>query len=282
MAIDAVYPTARDHLNFPEHLQEGLETHNVAELYLFGSNAPNLAIDITEVLPLKIDALRCHTSQFADRDAEFFDWVRTVGGMRTAATTSASNTSYSPSRPQAVDPVDPRYCPRCGVPIGRREVAGVPRPACDRCDFVHFADPKLAVVVLVESGDGSLLYTKRNHDPMLGAWAWPGGWVDRGEVVEAAAVREVREETDLEIELRDLLGVFSRAGEPAVLIAYRAVWCAANPGRGRRPTRSSFFAPDTLPPPAFPLRRRDSRRLALPPPSRNRSSIDTLRRALVA
>ena len=76
MAIDAVYPTARDHLNFPEHLQEGLETHNVAELYLFGSNAPNLAIDITEVLPLKIDALRCHTSQFADRDAEFFDWVR--------------------------------------------------------------------------------------------------------------------------------------------------------------------------------------------------------------
>ena len=151
-----------------------------------------------------------------------------------------------------MDPVDPRYCPRCGVPIGRREVAGVPRPACDRCDFVHFADPKLAVVVLVESGDGSLLYTKRNHDPMLGAWAWPGGWVDRGEVVEAAAVREVREETGLEIELRDLIGVFSRAGEPAVLIAYRARVVRGQPRPGPEAHAVQFFAPDALPPPAFP------------------------------
>lgn len=76
MAIDAVYPGARDHLNFPEHLQDGLETHNVAELFIFGSNAPNTAHDITDVMELKIKALKAHTSQFADRDAEFFDWVR--------------------------------------------------------------------------------------------------------------------------------------------------------------------------------------------------------------
>ena len=147
--------------------------------------------------------------------------------------------------------MDPLYCPRCGAPIGRREVAGAQRPACGRCDFVHFADPKLAVVVLVESG-GSLLYTKRNHAPMLGAWAWPGGWVDRGEVVEAAAVREVREETGLEIALQELLGVFSRAGEPAVLIAYGARVVRGHPRPGPEAHAVQFFAPDALPPPAFP------------------------------
>ncbi len=76
MAIDAVYPTARDHLNFPEQLDAGLETHNVAELFVFGSNDPNFRVDITDIVELKIKALLQHTSQFADREKEFFDFVR--------------------------------------------------------------------------------------------------------------------------------------------------------------------------------------------------------------
>ena len=76
MALDAVYPSARDHLNFPEHLQEGLTTHHVAEIYIFGSNAPNFRVDITEAVELKIQALLRHNSQFGDREEEFFDFVR--------------------------------------------------------------------------------------------------------------------------------------------------------------------------------------------------------------
>jgi LmbE family N-acetylglucosaminyl deacetylase len=64
--VDAVYPTARDRLNFPEHLAEGLTTHKVRELYLWGVNEPNFSVDITEILDTKIEALLAHASQFPD------------------------------------------------------------------------------------------------------------------------------------------------------------------------------------------------------------------------
>ncbi|MDO9443949.1 MAG: PIG-L deacetylase family protein [Dehalococcoidia bacterium] len=62
--VDAVYPTARDRMNFPEHLAEGLETHKVRELYLWGANEPTFDVDISDVVDTKIDALLAHTSQF--------------------------------------------------------------------------------------------------------------------------------------------------------------------------------------------------------------------------
>jgi LmbE family N-acetylglucosaminyl deacetylase len=64
--IDAVYPTARDPLYFPQHLAEGLEPHKVAELWLFGAQYPDLYVDISETLHLKIAALAAHQSQIND------------------------------------------------------------------------------------------------------------------------------------------------------------------------------------------------------------------------
>lgn len=62
--VDAIYPTARDRLNFPEHLEQGLQPHKVRELYLWGSNSPNFHVDISEVVEQKIAALLAHESQF--------------------------------------------------------------------------------------------------------------------------------------------------------------------------------------------------------------------------
>lgn len=67
-ALDAIYPTARDHLNFPEHLAEGLEPHKVREVLLWNSNQPNFDADITAVADQKIHALMAHVSQFGQRD----------------------------------------------------------------------------------------------------------------------------------------------------------------------------------------------------------------------
>jgi LmbE family N-acetylglucosaminyl deacetylase len=60
---DAVYPTARDPLNFPEHLREGLEIHKVAELWFFGPEHPDKVVDITDTFDLKMHALNAHVSQ---------------------------------------------------------------------------------------------------------------------------------------------------------------------------------------------------------------------------
>jgi LmbE family N-acetylglucosaminyl deacetylase len=66
VAIDAVYPAARDRLNFPEHLDEGLEPHKTKEIYIWGSDKPNFKVDITDVVDNKIKALLAHTSQFGE------------------------------------------------------------------------------------------------------------------------------------------------------------------------------------------------------------------------
>ena len=64
-AVDAVYPAARDRLNFPEQIAEGLQPHKVSELYIWGSERANFEVDITAVIDKKIEALHAHASQFA-------------------------------------------------------------------------------------------------------------------------------------------------------------------------------------------------------------------------
>lgn len=68
--------------------------------------------------------------------------------------------------------------------------------------------PKIVVDVVVPSEDGVILI-RRGTEPYEGMWALPGGFVEVGETVENAAVREVKEETNLDIELERLVGVYS-------------------------------------------------------------------------
>lgn len=66
VALDAVYPLARNRLMFPELIAEGLEPHRVSEVYLTGSDDPDTWVDISETIHLKIAALRCHRTQIGD------------------------------------------------------------------------------------------------------------------------------------------------------------------------------------------------------------------------
>ena len=77
MAVDAVYPTARDHMNFPEQIdEEGLETHNVSELYIWGHSDANFPVDISDSVETKLRGLMEHKSQFADRGEGFSQSMR--------------------------------------------------------------------------------------------------------------------------------------------------------------------------------------------------------------
>jgi LmbE family N-acetylglucosaminyl deacetylase len=75
VAIDAVYPAARDRWNFPEHLEEGLEPHNVKEIYIWSMDKGNFCVDITDIVDLKIQALLEHKTQFGD-GTEFLQFVK--------------------------------------------------------------------------------------------------------------------------------------------------------------------------------------------------------------
>jgi LmbE family N-acetylglucosaminyl deacetylase len=75
VTVDAVFPTARDPLNFREHLDAGLEPWKVSELYLWSTNEANQLVDIGATLDAKVAALGRHASQFRSFD-EIARWVR--------------------------------------------------------------------------------------------------------------------------------------------------------------------------------------------------------------
>lgn len=77
--------------------------------------------------------------------------------------------------------------------------------------------PQIAVGAIVVK-DGRLLMVQRAHDPGAGLWSLPGGRVEHGEYLAAALRREVSEETGLEVEVRDLVGILEVVGDPHYVI----------------------------------------------------------------
>ncbi|MEX2238173.1 MAG: NUDIX hydrolase [Dehalococcoidia bacterium] len=145
----------------------------------------------------------------------------------------------------------PLFCQRCGASLEAREIFGRSRPVCPACSYVHFDDPKVAAGVLVSEGS-RLLLALRNHEPRTGFWSFPGGFVDRSEGVEEAAIREVREETGLEVVIDELLGVYSQPGEPVIFVAYTGHAVGGRLAAGDEASDAAFFPVDALPELAFP------------------------------
>lgn len=74
VALEAIFPAARNRMYHPDLLAEGLAPHAVHEIYLTGTTRPNRWVDITDTLELKLEAIRAHASQITD--PEVFDRVR--------------------------------------------------------------------------------------------------------------------------------------------------------------------------------------------------------------
>ena len=148
-------------------------------------------------------------------------------------------------------PGDFNFCQRCGEQLEEKHIEGMARPHCPACGYVVFLDPKVAAVALVVDGDG-LVMVKRGVEPQYGKWAFPSGYVDRGEVVEDAARREVKEETGLDVALDRLIGVYSLEGNAVVLVVYSAHIIGGEVVIGHDALAVKTFALVDLPPLPFP------------------------------
>jgi 8-oxo-dGTP diphosphatase len=117
-----------------------------------------------------------------------------------------------------------RFCPACGGPLEPRQLkAGDPaRLVCSRCEYIHYLDPKVAVGTVITTADDRIVLVRRAIEPGYGLWVFPGGYVDRGEQITSAAIREAREEAGLDVRLDGLINIYSYAGRPIVIVVYKA------------------------------------------------------------
>ena len=141
-----------------------------------------------------------------------------------------------------------QHCPVCGKRLQRRRIkpSEPERLVCSGCGFIFYLDPKVVACCIPER-DGRIALLKRDIEPQKGRWVIPGGYVDRGEEVRAAAMRETREECGLDVRIRDLLGVYSYEGHLPVVIVYRGEHVSGRMISGDETAEAGWFAPEEIP-----------------------------------
>ena len=147
------------------------------------------------------------------------------------------------------DEVPYSFCPLCGGDLELRSVkASEPdRLVCRRCGFIFYQDPKVAVGTILQNPQNHVLLLRRAIEPGHGKWVFPGGYVDRGEPVMVAAVREAREEAGFDIRIDRLLNVYSYPGRAPVIIVYIGTIIGGTLKIDDESSEAKFFPPESIP-----------------------------------
>jgi ADP-ribose pyrophosphatase YjhB (NUDIX family) len=141
------------------------------------------------------------------------------------------------------------WCPRCRSGLRGDER----RLECPNCGFVAYPSSKATAGALCEDQDGRLLLVRRAHEPFKGRWDIPGGFLDEGEHPLDGLRRELREETCLDVEPLEFLGVWMDryGGDSTAEATLNLYWTARPVGGEADPkddvTELRWFAPDELP-----------------------------------
>jgi ADP-ribose pyrophosphatase YjhB (NUDIX family) len=146
------------------------------------------------------------------------------------------------------DPIEYRFCPRCGGDLEKRVVKPTEpkRLVCLNCSFIFYQDPKV-VAGTIFTLDGRIVLLKRGVEPAMGKWVFPGGYVDRGESVQEAAIRETKEESQMDVKLGLLLNVYSYPRSPNIIVVYAAQAVGGELAAGDESMEARVFAPMDIP-----------------------------------
>lgn len=150
-----------------------------------------------------------------------------------------------------------RYCYGCGGATVERDDHGRARDYCPACDRLLYDNAKPCAGALVTDEAGRLLLVRRTIEPFAGYWDIPGGFLEADEHPEAGAVRELREETGLDVELTGLLGIYMDWYAPSadatrchhsLNFYYSARVSGGALALDAEADAARWFAPDELPP----------------------------------
>jgi len=144
--------------------------------------------------------------------------------------------------------IEYRFCPRCGGDLEKRLLKATEpkRLVCLNCSFIFYQDPKV-VAGTIFTLEEKIVLLKRGVEPAMGKWVFPGGYVDRGESVQEAAIRETKEESQMDVKLGPLLNVYSYSRSPNVIVVYTAQVVGGALAAGDESVEAGVFAPPEIP-----------------------------------
>ncbi len=142
---------------------------------------------------------------------------------------------------------EPAYCPTCGAPVSPQllEDDHRPRLVCPN-GHVTWRNPRLVVGTLPVRA-GRVFLARRSIEPGAGLWTYPGGFLEVGESAQEGARRETEEETQLRIEVGQLIGAYSRPHVGVVTLIYEATVVGGQPLPGVETIEVRDFGPDEIP-----------------------------------
>jgi len=141
------------------------------------------------------------------------------------------------------------FCPWCSTKLVDENIDGKDRKRCPECDFIYYRNPIPAAGAILES-DGKILMVRRKYPPYIGDWCFPAGFMEYDESPSRCCIREVAEETGLNLRLTGLFKIYSGNDDPrsrAVLILYLADIISGKPTPGDDASEIRFFNIDKPP-----------------------------------
>jgi ADP-ribose pyrophosphatase YjhB (NUDIX family) len=147
----------------------------------------------------------------------------------------------------AMDP-EVNFCSACGCPVNLTVPPGdnMPRHVCDSCQTIHYHNPKLVVGSLPVWGEQVLL-CRRAIEPRHGKWTLPAGFMENGETVADAAIRETREEACARIALGEVSTMISLPHISQVHVIYLAELLDQDFAAGEETLELRLFREDEIP-----------------------------------
>ncbi|HEY85992.1 MAG TPA: NUDIX hydrolase [Chloroflexi bacterium] len=142
-----------------------------------------------------------------------------------------------------------KYCPLCATELITQALFGRERQRCPNCRWIHFRGPKVGAGTLVER-NGKVVLVKRGVNPGKGLWCFPSGFMEIDEKPQAAAAREFKEETGLDIRITGLVDVFHYSADfkgPGIMVLYKGEITRGDPKAMDDVVEIAFFGPDELP-----------------------------------
>jgi 8-oxo-dGTP diphosphatase len=146
------------------------------------------------------------------------------------------------------------FCPYCSYNIEQRDIDDRHRDYCPRCETVFYDNPLPVVSAVVVNSQKEVLLVLRANAPKAGMWALPSGFVELGETIEDAALRELKEETGITGEVLRLLDTRSHFSEfygDLIWISFEIKWLSGKINAGDDARDAGFFPIFDLPELAF-------------------------------